>query len=526
MSSLSAQWLWFFDDQLVRQLTEINPEDARLRRRAAAHPAVVQGIRQWLEGRASDAVGTLAEAVHSGDRDALAITGQIQFELGQISEAAQSFQSLAQLDPQHPCAMLNFGLCQARLRDWSDAIGSLQRALMLHPDRHEVWFALAVCLMNEQRIAESRAAFSHSLRLNENYAPALFGLAICHHLDGKPAEALATYERLLEGQQAREQILTNALAAAAEAGNIVKVREMASRLLQLQPRAIEPHLALTFAALDQDNMEEAAACCDRAAGAVATLFEHHYNYGVCLLRLRRFHLAAEAFDHAVRLRPRDADANEGLAVALTELGREDEARKAWLNLVQEVPNRADAWFQVGLLAAQSNEFPDALRAFEHCVRLKPDWMEAWNNLGYARWSVGQLQAASEAFHRVLSASPFQPAARRAMIAISVARRDAAAAERYLEGVTGLDWEILYNLAALHHENGNLDRAAQLYRQVLRIQPDNSETRFNLGSVLFGLGRIDESQAYWKSAVAAKPEYARHFLDWIGRDSLAAPTPSL
>ncbi|MBL8176788.1 MAG: tetratricopeptide repeat protein, partial [Bryobacterales bacterium] len=377
MSGLSAQWLWFFDDQLVRGLQDVKPEDSRLTKRAAAHPAVVQGVRQWLAGRPDEAIETLAEAVQQNDLDAIALIGQIQFEMGAMPEATLSFTNLALRDPDHPCATLNLGLCQARMGNWAEAIVCLQRALMLHPDRAEIWFSLGVCLMNEQRLAESRAAFSHSLRLNERYAPALFGQAVCQHLDGKPGEALALYERLLEGQPAREQILGNALAAAADARNMAKVREMASRLLQLQPRAIEPHLALAFAALQQGNQEEASGHCERAGNAMATLFEHHYNYGVCLLELRRFHLASAAFENAVRLRPNDVDANEGLAIALTELGRESEARKAWLKLVEKLPDREDAWFQLGLLSAECGEPGESVIAFEHCVRLKPEWQEAW-----------------------------------------------------------------------------------------------------------------------------------------------------
>ncbi|MBS1827440.1 MAG: tetratricopeptide repeat protein [Acidobacteria bacterium] len=526
MSGLSAQWLWFFDDQLVHSLSEINPGDQRLKKRAAAHPSVVDGVRFWLEGRREDAIDALGEAVRQNDLDAIALTGQIQFEMGAMPEALHSFTNLASRHPDHPCATVNMGLCHARLSNWPEAIACLQRALMLHPDRVEIWFALGVSLMNEKRLAESRAAFSHSLRLNEAYAPALFGLAVCYHLDGKPADALRIYERLMEGQPVREQILTNAMAAAADAQNPAKVREMASRMLQLQPRSIEPHLALAYVALQQNNLEEAAAHCDRAGNAVATLFEHHYNYAVCLLHLRRFHPASEAFENALRLRPNDVDACEGLAQALTELGHETEARKAWQRLAERRPDREDAWFHIGMLAAEKEDAVEAVRAFERCVRLKPEWMEAWTNLGSARWTAGNLEGAREAFQRVLDAFPFHATARRCMAALAVARADAPAAEKYLEGLSGVDWEILYNLAALHHEQGNLERAAQLYRQVLRVNPECMEARFNLGSVLFGLGRIDESQAYWKSAVAGKPEFARHFLNWIGADPLALPTPTL
>lgn len=67
MSNFSAQWLWFFDDQLVHSLRQVKPEDSRVAKRAAAHPAVVQGVRLWLEGSGEEAISALSTAVAVND---------------------------------------------------------------------------------------------------------------------------------------------------------------------------------------------------------------------------------------------------------------------------------------------------------------------------------------------------------------------------------------------------------------------------------------------------------------------------
>jgi len=515
MNNFSGQWLWFFDEELVHSLLSVEPDNPQLTRRAASHPSVVEAVRLWLEHMPEEALQELAGPMGQAEPDALALAGQIHFELGRIDKAAQVYARLATVFPGHPYASLNLGICHARLRNWAAAVDTLKSALVLHPDRAEVWFALGVALLNQKRATEARSAFGRSLRLSSDYAPALFGQAVACQLEGSHSEALRIYERMLEAQPECEELLANALASAADLRDAGKVRALAPRLLQIRPLSIPAHLAMAWICIDQGNAAEANRHCSMVAQANPSDFGQWYNFAVCLLSLGQQEKAASAFERALSFQPNDASALEGLARCYTGLGRAEDARGAWERLLQQLPEREDVWFRLGLLLHEAEKPSDAAAAFERCVKLKPDWMDAWVNLGNARWAADDLAGAGNAFQRVLDVSPFHSAARRAMAALAVASGDTAAAERYVEGLSGKDWEILYNLAVLFHSNGKLARAASLYREVLAAKPDLTEARFNLGSVLFGLGRLNESQDSWKAALAVKPELASQILKWMG-----------
>ncbi|MCC6393300.1 MAG: tetratricopeptide repeat protein [Bryobacterales bacterium] len=525
MNNFAGQWLWFFDDQLVHSLLNVQPDDPRLARRAASNPSVVVAMRLWMERLPEEALQELAAPVRQSDHDAMALAGQILFEMGKVEEAAQLFAKLAAIFPGHPFAGMNLGLCQARMRAWAEAAENLKNALALHPDRAEVWFALGVALVNQKRATEARSAFTRSLRLNSEYAPAWFGQGIACQLEGNHAEALRIYDKLLEAQPDREELLANAVVAAAELRDSAKIRLLAPRLLQLNPKSTHARLALSWIALEQGNLEEANKHCAMVAQANPGDYRHWYNLGVCLLRLGQPEKAGAAFDNAARLQPDDAGAAEGLARSLTAVGRAEDARKAWERVLRLAPDREEAWFRFGLLLYEAGEHSEASAAFDRCVRFRPDWLDAWSNLGNARWSSGDFAGAVTAFQRVLDASPFHSAARRAMAALAVDTGNLTEAERYIEGLSGKDWEILYNLAMLFHSSGKLQRAAALYREVLATKPDFTEARFNLGSVLFGLGRVMEGQDSWKAAVAMKPELAGEILKWMGNGPLCEDEPA-
>jgi tetratricopeptide (TPR) repeat protein len=88
---------------------------------------------------------------------------------------------------------------------------------------------------------------------------------------------------------------------------------------------------------------------------------------------------------------------------------------------------------------------------------------------------------------------------------------ALAAESFRNSHSSGEWEITYNLGLLHHSQGNLERAAALYREVLSNQEEFAEARLNLGNVLFAMGNIEEGKECWKIAIQKRPDLTSNFL---------------
>ncbi len=57
------------------------------------------------------------------------------------------------------------------------------------------------------------------------------------------------------------------------------------------------------------------------------------------------------------------------------------------------------------------------------------------------------------------------------------------------------------------ELGRLDETEASYRQAIALKPDYAEAHYNLGVTLKELGRLDEAEASYKKAIALKPDHA-------------------
>ena len=57
------------------------------------------------------------------------------------------------------------------------------------------------------------------------------------------------------------------------------------------------------------------------------------------------------------------------------------------------------------------------------------------------------------------------------------------------------------IAIQHHQNGRLQAAEQIYRQILATEPNQADTIIILGNALKNLGKADEALACYRRAVA-------------------------
>jgi tetratricopeptide (TPR) repeat protein len=548
MSKPNEPSLWFIDDDLVQALLAPETGVPSAKKRPAKSSALARAVELHRQGASEKALAELAGAAQAGEdvADALLLTGQIQFELGQFEQAAESYARLAEAAPGHRAARFNHGVCMARLGRWPEAAADLEKAVEVEPGRTEAWFGLGVCLLRHDRAAEAKLAFDHCLKLHPDHASAVFGQAVTLHMEGNCEQALAVYRRLLETQPNSEELLSNAIGAAVELRQAALVTELADRLFRLRPQSRAALLALASIAIEKGDFRQAASRCARLAESAPDSFEDWYNLGVCYQRIGWAQQAVQAFQSAARIKAGSLEAKKGLAAALTAGSDRIAARRAWEAVLAAAPGDADAlahlayladecgdkataeqycgkvlelapgreetWFRLGSLRLERGDHAGSVYAFEQCLELKPDWADAARNLGVAHRRLGDGKAAVAAFEKALDLEPGNLDVLRSLAALAVERGDIEAAEKYRQKLDGAAWEVSYNLALLEQNQGALDKAAQLYRETLDQKPDCAEALINLGHVLKAQGHEPEAKECWQQALKAHPDYATRYFE--------------
>ena len=66
---------------------------------------------------------------------------------------------------------------------------------------------------------------------------------------------------------------------------------------------------------------------------------------------------------------------------------------------------------------------------------------------------------------------------------------------------------LLHQAIVVHQEGKLDEAERLYREILIIEPNHPDANHNLGVIMYVFGKLDKAEANFKKTIEFKSEYA-------------------
>ena len=84
-------------------------------------------------------------------------------------------------------------------------------------------------------------------------------------------------------------------------------------------------------------------------------------------------------------------------------------------------------------------------------------------------------------------------------------------------------DAIERLAAVCVQQGKLDEAARLLREVLDKKPDSPLSHFDLANLLYGLGRTEEAKAHYEAAILLKSDYAdAHYNLGVVLEALSQP----
>ena len=150
-----------------------------------------------------------------------------------------------------------------------------------------------------QSVEFARQMFERAVKIDPDFAAAWAGLANCH------------VDLFRWGRNPRE---------------LEEAQRASEHALKLDPNSAEAHVSVGQALAIKRRYADAVIAFDRAIEEDPTLFEAYYLYGRVLFESGDSEKSAKLFEKARQVRPDDYQSQCLLGMALTQLGRLDEAR--------------------------------------------------------------------------------------------------------------------------------------------------------------------------------------------------------
>jgi tetratricopeptide (TPR) repeat protein len=121
-----------------------------------------------------------------------------------------------------------------------------------------------------------------------------------------------------------------------------------------------------------------------------------YEEGIRLLGERRQKDAIVAFDKAIRLNPRSAEAYHGRGMAHNEIGQNERALKDYDAALALNPQYAEAYFNRANAYSDMGQYERALKDYGEALRLSPNHSGALFNQGLIYMILGRSEVAANA----------------------------------------------------------------------------------------------------------------------------------
>jgi len=380
---------------------------------------------------------------------------------GRRDQAHQMLDEVLRKDPKFEHALLVKARWLFQENNADRALSTLKTAIAANPRSIGAHYLQGVVLSAKREPAQAIAAFNEVLKLNPRATAAQLQLSTLHLAGGRADESVQLAQDALKAdpsnRDARITLVRGLLARRDTAGAEAEL----TKLLKDHPKAALVHVldgALKGAKADQRG-------------------------------------ARRAFERALELAPKNAEALQGLVGLDVATNRHAEARVRVESRLAENPRDPELLFLAARTYAAGRDYERAEQSLRKLIDVAPSHIGAYTLLGRLYFATGKVDAALKEYEELTRRQPQSVQGHMAMGFIQQFQNNIPQATARYQKVLEIDPRnpvAANNLAWIHAERGaDLDIALELAQKAKAQLPDHAEVSDTLGWVFYkkGLSRL-------------------------------------
>ncbi len=255
-------------------------------------------------------------------------------------------------------------------------------------------------------VQQVKSLYEQAIKADPSYEDAYLNLGNFYLDVGKPKESLGYLQKALDIDPHFKQALLRIGDAYMALGESIKTVEFYNQALKFYPKDEDVHLSVALAYnefLKKENNSDYEKGLKDVIGRMAHVAElkavasSYFNLGYLYGEMGDLNNAKTAYEKALKINPRYADALYNLGNVYKDAGRWEDALNLYQKVVDIEPMREEAYLNIGVIYNRLSRFSDATNYFKKALEVDPRDGKAYFNLAYISEVAGNFEDAIHSY---------------------------------------------------------------------------------------------------------------------------------
>ncbi len=181
--------------------------------------------------------------------------------------------------------------------------------------------------------------------------------------------------------------------------------------------------------------------------------------------------------------------------------------------LEKFPNEPNLLRLLGMSMSRQNRFAEAEKQFTHVIRLLPELALAHENLAEVLLPQGRFDEAIRSLKTAIRHNPSsQSASKKLSEILALIGRGTEADDVFSKSLDKNPDRHLLVRAMEFNQNGDATKAENIYREVLRRDPENVDALRLMGAMCARKDNYSDGEAFFRRAVELKPDFWRAWIN--------------
>ena len=412
----------------------------------------------------------------------------------------------------------------------------------------EIQLNKALELINSEDFTAAKALLEDILKNYPNDIESLKNLGLCEVNLDNPIAAIDAFKKAVDEDNDDALSLFYLASCKAKIGEKEEAIKYFQKVLELRPSYIEAYKSLAMIYVEFSQVDNAIQVISKALNnsEIEPDYSIYYILSTSYMLKKDYKNSIIYLEKALELNPEHIAMANSLAVAYMNVGENEKAIKLLLEIFEKDKENSLTAYNLGICYQSMNDYKNALKYFQISYQNEPS-ITMLASLASCASAAGEYNLSATLYQNLVMAYPNNSSYRLAYIEalqnienykealnnvnqllavdeknISLIKRKGALLRKlrlYDESVATfetllnrgkIDVEVYYNLAFNYVELGEFDKAAEMFKKCITLEPNNPYAHKDLGVLYLKMNCYDWAVDEMQEAIKLEDDVAEFY----------------